>query len=200
MLRSRARRRLNEFETAILSAMPPGRSRRLVVLAIAAAAFGNEIEDRTLANSRFPPCRAGRSHCEAARDEHHCGAFIVVSSVPHELHCLLADTNGDVGVDGIGARRPVALYSSAFVWLASSPRRHRRRAAVHRVWEGFFWASCPACDCSAPALAIAVMTRPRRATVTNGDTGPARGDNRLGGGVRGLSGAAVRRLRRMERS
>ncbi|MDQ4080821.1 MAG: hypothetical protein M3125_08700, partial [Gemmatimonadota bacterium] len=41
---------VREFETAILGAMLAGSIAPLVVLAIAAAAFANEIEDRTLAN------------------------------------------------------------------------------------------------------------------------------------------------------
>jgi hypothetical protein len=44
-----------EFETAILSAMLTGSIAPLVVLAIAAAAFGNEVEDRTLANLTLSP-------------------------------------------------------------------------------------------------------------------------------------------------
>src|SRR5687767_15022923 len=44
-----------EFETAVLSAMLAGSIAPLAVLAIAAAAFGNEIEDRTLANLTLAP-------------------------------------------------------------------------------------------------------------------------------------------------
>src|SRR5215213_7181440 len=44
-----------EFEEAVLSAMLSGSIAPLVVLAIAAAAFGNEVEDRTLANLTLTP-------------------------------------------------------------------------------------------------------------------------------------------------
>src|SRR3954468_24857231 len=46
---------VREFETAILSAMLAGSIAPLIVLAIAAAAFGNEVEDRTLANLTLSP-------------------------------------------------------------------------------------------------------------------------------------------------
>src|ERR687890_2529901 len=46
---------VREFESAILSAMLAGSITPLVVLAIAAPAFANEIEDRTLANLTLSP-------------------------------------------------------------------------------------------------------------------------------------------------
>ena len=46
---------VTEFETAVLSAMLAGSIAPLVVLAIAAGAFGNETEDRTLANLTLSP-------------------------------------------------------------------------------------------------------------------------------------------------
>ncbi len=46
---------MQEFETAILSAMLAGSIAPLVVLAIAAPAFANEVEDRTLANLTLSP-------------------------------------------------------------------------------------------------------------------------------------------------
>src|SRR3954471_9188816 len=55
MLRSSSAPSVREFETAILSAMLAGSITPLVVLAISAAAFANEIEDRTLANLTFAP-------------------------------------------------------------------------------------------------------------------------------------------------
>ena len=50
MLRSREAPSVPDFELVILSAMLAGSIGPLVVLAIAAAAFANETEDRTLAN------------------------------------------------------------------------------------------------------------------------------------------------------
>src|SRR4051812_21197583 len=46
---------VGEFEEIVLSAMLAGAIAPLVVLAIAAAAFGNETEDRTLANLTLSP-------------------------------------------------------------------------------------------------------------------------------------------------
>src|SRR5688572_23554020 len=55
MLRSDDAPSVWEFEAAILSAMLAGSIAPLIVLAIAAAAFSNEIEDRTLANLTLAP-------------------------------------------------------------------------------------------------------------------------------------------------
>src|SRR5215211_669749 len=55
MLADRTAPSVREFETAILGAMLAGSIAPLVVLAIAAAAFGNEVEDRTLANLTLTP-------------------------------------------------------------------------------------------------------------------------------------------------
>ena len=55
MLRSSDAPSVVEFETAILSAMLAGSIAPLVVLAIAAAAFSNEVDDRTLANLTLAP-------------------------------------------------------------------------------------------------------------------------------------------------
>ena len=46
---------MDEFEKVVLSGMLAGSLGPLIVLAIAAAALGNEIEDRTLANITLSP-------------------------------------------------------------------------------------------------------------------------------------------------
>jgi ABC-2 type transport system permease protein len=55
MLRSDTAPTVREFETGVLSAMLAGSIGPLIVLAIAAAAFANETEDRTLANLTLSP-------------------------------------------------------------------------------------------------------------------------------------------------
>src|SRR5919112_6811564 len=55
MLRSDSAPSVDEFEAAVLSAMLAGSIAPLVVLAIAAAALGNEVEDKTLANLILSP-------------------------------------------------------------------------------------------------------------------------------------------------
>src|SRR5678809_1517758 len=55
MLRSAHAPSVRDFERAILSAMLAGSIAPLVVLAIAAVAFANEVEDRTLANLTLTP-------------------------------------------------------------------------------------------------------------------------------------------------
>src|SRR5215211_5721043 len=55
MLADRTAPSVKDFETAVMGAMLAGSIAPLVVLAIAAAAFGNEVEDRTLANLTLSP-------------------------------------------------------------------------------------------------------------------------------------------------
>src|SRR5262245_5976032 len=55
MLSSRSAPSVREFELAVLGAMLSGSIAPLVVLAIAAAAFANEVEDCTLANLTLSP-------------------------------------------------------------------------------------------------------------------------------------------------
>ena len=70
----------------MLSAMLAGSIAPLVVLAIAAAAFANEIEDRTLANLTLVADSALADRgAEAARDDHDRRAVHRRERVPHEL-------------------------------------------------------------------------------------------------------------------
>jgi len=55
MLSSEQAPSVREFEQVVLSGMLAGSIAPMVVLAIAAAAFGNEVEDRTIANLTLSP-------------------------------------------------------------------------------------------------------------------------------------------------
>ena len=89
MLRSNNAPSCREFETAILSAMLAGSIAPLVVLAIAAAAFGNEIEDRTLANLTLSPIpRWQIAVPKLLGDDHDRRAVHRGERVPHELRRL----------------------------------------------------------------------------------------------------------------
>ncbi|HET6702649.1 MAG TPA: ABC transporter permease subunit, partial [Gemmatimonadaceae bacterium] len=108
---------VREFETAILGAMLAGSIAPLVVLAIAAAAFANEIEDRTLANLTLAPIpRWQIAVPKLLATITIAGPFIALSALLTSHVAFLGDTAATVAVT-VSALVGVALYAAAFVWL-----------------------------------------------------------------------------------
>ncbi len=117
MLRSSRAPSVSDFETAILSAMLAGSIAPLVVLAISASAFANELEDRTLANltlSPLPRWQIVVPKLLAAITI--AGPFILVSALATSWVAFLGDPRAVVAVT-VSVLVGVALYASAFVWL-----------------------------------------------------------------------------------
>jgi ABC-2 type transport system permease protein len=139
MLRSADAPSVREFETAVLSAMLAGSIAPLVVLAIAAAAFANEIEDRTLANLTLSPIPRWQIALPKLLATITIAApFIVVSAFATSHVAFLGDTTATVAVT-ISALVGVALYASAFVWLGLvSPQAIGIGLLYIVLWEGFF--------------------------------------------------------------
>lgn len=139
MLRSAHAPSVTEFETAILSAMLAGSIAPLVVLAIAAAAFANETEDRTLANltlSPIPRWQIVLPKLLAAITI--AGPFIAVSAFATSYVAFLGDMTATVAVT-TSAIVGVLLYSSAFVWLGLVTTQAIGIGLLYIVlWEGFF--------------------------------------------------------------
>lgn len=139
MLHSSDAPSVREFEDAVLGAMLAGSISPLVVLAIASAAFANEIEDRTLANLTLAPLPRWQivvpkllaAVCVA-------GPFMTVSAFCTGYIAFSGDWNAAVAVTAaefIG----VVLYSSAFVWLGLMTTRAIGYGLLYIVlWEGFF--------------------------------------------------------------
>lgn len=139
MLRSSSGPSVREFETAILSAMLAGSIAPLVVLAIAAAAFGNELEDRTLANLTLAPLPRWQIAVPKLLAAITIAApFIALSALLTSHVAFLGDTRATMAVT-VSALAGVALYASAFVWLGLVSTQAIGIGLLYIVlWEGFF--------------------------------------------------------------
>jgi ABC-type transport system involved in multi-copper enzyme maturation permease subunit len=128
-----------EFEIAVLSAMLAGSIAPLVVLAIAAPAFANELEDRTLANltlSPLPRWQIAVPKLLAAITV--AAPFIAVSAFLTSHVAFLGDARATAAVT-VSAVVGVALYASAFVWLGLVTTQAIGIGLLYIVlWEGFF--------------------------------------------------------------
>lgn len=128
-----------EFESSVLSAMLAGSIAPLVVLAIAAAAFGNELEDRTLANLTLSPIPRWKIALPKLLATITIAApFTALSAFLTSHVAFIADTRATVAVT-IAAIVVVALYSSTFVWLGLVSTQAVGVGLLYIVlWEGFF--------------------------------------------------------------
>lgn len=139
MLRSNSAPTVREFEQAILSAMLAGSIAPLVVLAIAGAAFGNEIEDRTLANLMLAPIPRWQIALPKMLATISIAApFIAVSAFLTSWIAFLGDVTASIAVT-VAALIGVVLYSAAFVWLGLFTTQAIGVGLLYIVvWEGFF--------------------------------------------------------------
>jgi ABC-2 type transport system permease protein len=128
-----------DFEQAVLGAMLAGAIAPLVVLAIGAAAFSNEIEDRTLANltlSPIPRWQIVLPKLLAAITI--AGPFIAASAFATSWIAFLGDIRAVTAVT-VSLLVGVALYSSAFVYLGLVTTQAIGIGLLYIVlWEGFF--------------------------------------------------------------
>jgi len=138
MLRSDNAPTVREFETAILSAMLAGSIAPLVVLAIAAAAFSNEVEDRTLANLTLAPIPRWKIAVPKLLAAITIALpFITLSALLTSHVAFLGDTTATIAVT-VSAIVGVALYASAFVWLGLVTTQAIGVGLLYIVvWEGF---------------------------------------------------------------
>src|SRR5262245_63468026 len=108
---------VQQFETIVLGAMLAGAIAPLVVLAIAAPAFANELEDRTLANLTLAPLSRWRIVVPKLMAVLTMSApFVVASALVTSWVAYLGDVHAVVAVTA-GAAAGVVLYASAFVLL-----------------------------------------------------------------------------------
>ncbi len=128
-----------EFEQAILGAMLAGSIAPLVVLALAAAAFGNEVEDRTLANLTISPVPRWRIALpKLLATITIAGPFIAISAVATAHVAFLGDTRATIAI-AVSAIAGVAMYASLFVWLGLVSTQAIGIGLLYIVlWEGFF--------------------------------------------------------------
>lgn len=139
MLRSSSAPSVVDFEQAILGAMLAGSIAPLVVLAIAGAAFGNEVEDRTLANLTLSPVPRWRIALPKVLAVVTVAApFIAVSAMLTAHVAFIGDTRATVAVT-VSALAGVAMYASLFVWLGLVTSQAIAVGLLYIVvWEGFF--------------------------------------------------------------
>ena len=139
MLRSADAPSVVEFETAILSAMLAGSIAPLVVLAIAAAAFSNEVDDRTLANLTLAPIPRWKIAVPKLLGVITIAApFTAVSAFLTSWVAYLGDVQASAAVT-VSAIVGVGLYASMFVWLGLVSTQAIGLGLLYIVlWEGFF--------------------------------------------------------------
>jgi ABC-2 type transport system permease protein len=130
---------VREFETIVLGAMLAGSIAPLVVLAIAAPAFANELEDRTLANLMLAPLPRWQIVVPKLMAVLTMSApFVVASALATSWVAYLGDVHAIVAVTA-GAAAGVVLYASAFVLLGLVSTQAIGIGLLYVVvWEGFF--------------------------------------------------------------
>lgn len=130
---------VGEFEMVVFSAMLAGSIAPLVVLAIATAAFGNEIEDRTLANLTLAPIPRWRIVVPKLLAAITVAApFMAVSAFVTAHIAFLGDARATLAVT-VAAVAGVVLYAAAFTWLGMVTTYAIGIGLLYIVvWEGFF--------------------------------------------------------------
>jgi ABC-2 type transport system permease protein len=128
-----------DFERAVLGAMLAGSIAPLIVLAIAGAAFGNEIEDRTLANLTLSPIPRWKIALPKLLGTITvAGPFIAISALLTAHIAFLGDTRATIAIT-LSAIAGVVMYASLFVWLGLVSTQAIGIGLLYIVlWEGFF--------------------------------------------------------------
>lgn len=127
------------FETIVLNGMLAGTIIPLVVLAIAGAAFANEVEDRTLANLTLAPIARWRIVLPKLLGAITLAApFAIAGAIAVAVPAYLAEPRAVAAV-ALGALAAVALYAAAFVWLGLVTTQAIGIGLLYVVvWEGLF--------------------------------------------------------------
>lgn len=139
MLRSANAPSVQDFESVILSAMLAGSIAPLVVLAIAAPAFANEIEDKTLANLVLAPLARGRIALPKLLATITVATpFMAASAFATSYVAYLGDMTATIAVT-VAVIAGVAMYAAAFVWLGLVTTQAIGVGLLYIVlWEGLF--------------------------------------------------------------
>ena len=130
---------VQQFEAMVLNTMLAGAIIPLIVLATARAAFGTEIEDRTLANLTLTPIPRWRIVVPKLLGVIVVSAAFIAASAGLTGHIAFnADLTATVAVT-VAALVAVLLYSAVFVWLdLMTPQAIGFGLAYIVLWEGFF--------------------------------------------------------------
>ena len=201
MLNSSSAPSVWEFEDAILGAMFAGSIVPLVVLAVGGAAFGNEVEDRTLANLTLSPVpRWQIALPKLLATITVAGPFAAASAFLTAYVAFLGDTQATVAIT-VSAVAGVAMYAALFVWLGLMTTQAVPVGLLYIVlWEGFFSGFVMGARLlSIRYYAIAIMQAldPRRFSTTD-LLGPVAAPVAATVVIAGFLFLANRRLRRMD--
>ena len=130
---------VTEFENVVLSSMLAGSILPLVVLAIGAAAFANEIEDRTIANLTLAPVPRWQIALPKLLAIITIASPFIAASTFFTTHiAFLADTRATLAVVG-ASLLGVAMYASVFTWLGLVSTQAIGIGLLYIVlWEGLF--------------------------------------------------------------
>ncbi len=128
-----------DFESAVLGAMLAGSILPLVVLAIGGVAFGNEVEDRTLANLTLAPVSRWKIVvAKLLAVITVAGPFIAASAWLTAHVAFLGDARSTLALT-IAALAAVAMYGAVFVFLGLVSTHAVGVGLLYIViWEGFF--------------------------------------------------------------
>ena len=126
-----------EFELGVLSTGLIGTIVPLVVLAIASAAFGNELEDRTLANLTLTPLPRWRISLPKLLASITIAAPLIALSALLTAHVgFLGEWKATIAITA-AAIAAVAMYASMFVWLGLVSAQAVGIGLLYIViWEG----------------------------------------------------------------
>jgi ABC-2 type transport system permease protein len=130
---------VGDFELAILNTMLAGSIIPLVVLAIAGAAFANEVEDRTLANLTLSPIPRWQIVVPKVLASMTIALpFIAASAFATSYMAFLGDATAVLAIT-LSAAVSVALYAAAFVWLGLMTTQAIGVGLLYIIlWEGLF--------------------------------------------------------------
>ena len=128
-----------QFDLVVLGSMLAGSILPLVVLATGAAAFSNEIEDRTIANLTLAPIPRWQIVVPKLLATITLAApFVAVSAFLTSHVAFLADTRATIAVV-VASLVGLALYASAFTWLGLVSTQAIGVGLLYIVlWEGLF--------------------------------------------------------------
>ena len=128
-----------EFERFVLNTLLAGSIAPLVVLAIAIAAFGNEREDRTLANLTLTPLPRWQIVLPKLLAVITIATpFVAVSTAITTHVAFMGDAHATFAATA-AAITGVLLYSAAFLWLGLVSSQAIGLGLLYIVlWEGFF--------------------------------------------------------------
>jgi ABC-2 type transport system permease protein len=139
VLRSSSAPSVAEFEKLVLNTLLAGSITPLMVLAIAIASFGNEREDRTLANLTLTPLPRSQIVLPKLFAVITIAApFVAVSTALASHIAFMGDVRATLAATAASVLA-VLLYSSAFVWLGLVSSHAIGLGLLYIVlWEGFF--------------------------------------------------------------